>query len=206
MGFRVHSQRLYGSDNGLTSYISAIFTQTNPIWTTNDVSWGGLSIKGAYDANNIPMAYPGTYCFSHVTARTQPCSGNSALQCGGGTNMEIWATANLLPGVLTASVADYIGSISTSPYKCDPVVTCNASVAWCQAGAPPTPTPFCYDSSWQQNDGLVSVKFAAAPIIGVPPDKYKAPVWRYSATNAWSKGTWYFANCECFAFASREED
>jgi len=65
-----------------------------------------------------------------------------------------------------------IATVADNPEDCKTGFTCSAADEWCQMGATPTPSPFCYDTTWETNDALVPQRSARSPEIGVPAGQY----------------------------------
>ena len=173
-----------GSDGGFKNYLNAVLNPNNPLWNTNDLAHYEMGPQAAYNFNRRPgarLAYPGTYYFAHTTSRTTRCSADSRLQCPRG-DMEL----------LMAPTGLIIGSISISPNACKTYIQCTNADAWCQRGAPSTPVNFCYDSAWQENDGLVPFRSSWTPMLGV--SNYVPPKYRDDFTRSWAAATWYYRN------------
>jgi len=142
--------------------------------------------------------YPNTYYFSHATSRTDQLG---SIQVPDG-NIDI----------LMGPTSVFIGAITTSPNACatsqvtSPVpsasLTCTSANIGCQQGAPSTsPTPFCYDNTWQQNDGLVPFRSSYAPILGADFGSFGYTAARVAyqpgsppTSTTWQKGIWYYTN------------
>jgi len=172
-----------GSDNGFQTYLDAVLNPSLPIWqpTFQDLASYDMGPEAVYNFNaKTQYTYSNTYYFSHTTSRTGPC-GTS--QCPDSSM-----------GLIMQPTATIIGSIGSNANRCTTFITCTSANVWCQQGATPTPAPFCYDNTWQENDGLVPFRSSIAPIIGTNPSQYTAPVLRSSAVNAWQHGYWYYQN------------
>jgi len=117
----------------------------------NDTALYDLTPQGcAKFTSTATFAFSDVFYFSHVTSRT--------------TDM---MTVPLKP--FWASIA----TISVNPEDClTGGLTCSSANEWCQLRAPANPTSFCYDATWQYNDGLVPHRSARSLELGVPAGQY----------------------------------
>jgi len=117
----------------------------------NDTALHDLTPQGCAAFSELAtFAFPDVFYFSHTTSRTTTGM-TLALQ-------PFWAS---------------IATIDINPEHCKTGgLTCSAADEWCQSGAPPTPTDFCYDATWEFNDGLVPHRSARSPELGVPSGHY----------------------------------
>jgi len=176
-----------GLDNGFENYLNAVMNPSLSLWQpsfTDLASYDmGPQACAAFNGKT-QYTYTGTYYFSHVTSRTTSCNGNQ--QCPV-TNFESSME------VLMQPTGTIIGSIASNPLNCTTNLQCSNANSWCQAGAGSHLTNFCYDSTYQENDGLVPKRSSLSPEIGVAAGTYVAPLPRNSYSNSWTSATWYYS-------------
>jgi len=182
-----------GADNGFQNYLNAVLNPSLVLWQPGfvDLASYDMGPEACYFFNaKTSYTYPATYYFAHTTTRTDTCG---AIQC-----------ADPAMNLIMAPTADIIGSISTSSLSCATFINCTSANVWCQHGAGSTTTPFCYDATWQENDGLVPFRSSIAPIIGTNPSQYSAPLLRDNYVNAWAHNAWYYHNHTTWANGPRD--
>jgi len=117
----------------------------------NDTALYDLTPQGcAVFAATATFAFPDVFYFSHVTSRST--------------------------AMMNAALTPFFAAIATvaiNPEDCKTGgLTCSSANEWCQSGAPATPTSFCYDATWETNDGLVPYRSARSLELGVPTGDY----------------------------------